>query len=73
MTREDFEKLFTDVPTITDHNIYSEMTKLEVGLSDPKTDWSKHLVLVGVIFCISGSCDVTIFSIVATIKGCGQY
>ena len=55
VTKEDFEKLFADTPSITDHNIHSEMTKLEVGLSDPKTDWSKHLILVGVPMC--RSCD----------------
>lgn len=52
VTKEDFEKLFADTPTITTHNIHSEMTKLETGLSDPKTDWSKHLILVGVAACL---------------------
>ena len=71
VTKEDFEKLFADTPSITDHNIHSEMAKLEAGLSDPKTDWSKHLILVGVAMC--RSCDVTIVTIVTTIKGCGQH
>ena len=56
MTKEDFEKLFADTPDATDHNLQSEMAKLEAGLSDPKTDWSKHLILVGVVVC--WSCDV---------------
>jgi len=45
VTKEDFEKLFNDTPTISD--AHSEMTKLEAGLGDPKTDWSTHLILVG--------------------------
>jgi len=69
VTKEDFEKLFADTPTITDQNIHSEMAKLEAGLSDPKTDWSKHLILVG--GAIYRSCDVTLFT-VTTIKGCGE-
>ena len=62
VTKEDFEKLFADTPSITaDHNIQSEMAKLEAGLSDPKTDWSKHLILVGVAMCRSG--DLTTITI----------
>lgn len=69
VTKEDFEKLFADTPTINNHNIHSEMSKLEAGLSDPKTDWSKHLILVG--GAVYRLCDVALF-IVTTIKGCSQ-
>ena len=62
VTKEDFEKLFADTPTVSDNHINSEMTKLEAGLSDPKTDWSKHLILVG--GAVYRSCDVTTLSIV---------
>ena len=70
VTKDDFEKLFADTPTVSENHVNSEMTKLEAGLSDPKTDWSKHLLLVGVAVC--RSCDVTAFFIVTTVKRCSQ-
>ena len=70
VTKDDFEKLFADTPTVSENHVNSEMTKLEAGLSDPKTDWSKHLLLVGVAVC--RSCDVTAFFIVTAVKRCSQ-